>query len=812
MNLEHPNGTNHSTGAPAKSAGISMHRRKFLVSLLVIAFCVYFFNPFKPRLFRTKKKIILLGFDGADPRLVDRWWDELPNLQKLAQTGGQTTLRSSFPPESPVAWSCFAVGGNPGKHGVFDFLRRPAGSYFPSIEAFVEKGPARFVFRQIPVKMPKAILRRGGTAFWDILSRSGIPTALIEVPVTFPPPQLNYGRALSGLGVPDIRGIQATFHQFVYQSGGGMIETKESTFGGKIIPLRPEGEWYHGHIVGPQDPILEQERREAEKQRLDLLLEQYEWQAHLYNLRGDQHVGPEQKTQLADLINVNINASMAYQSFLHSEDFEERVQRIKDYLIGGKPYEKESGLTNPSTVRERMQKASIECKRLSETIAGLSREITAPVAFRPVGDSAFDIQLGDQIQRVNLLTWSDWFTIPFKVNFLIQVTAICRFYPQEISEQGLKIFMTSPDIDPRNPAIPITHPKSYAQDLVEWLGQPYKTRGWSEETHGLKDGYLGDDGFLEDLHFIMDQREQKLFETLNRTFNNVLISVFSETDRAAHMYMRLIDEGHPLYDAEQAAKYGGALKTIYKRMDAIVGKVMTRIENDPDTLLIVMSDHGFQSFRYQVNLNTWLFENGYLKIKGSNVANSAMKLEDLLKSHSPEYFSYVDWKGTKAYALGLGQIFINLKDREPLGIVEQDEYDALCDEIARKLETLRDEREGQDNRPVVAHVKKRSEIWIGEYADDAHDCPDLQVGFHPYYRVSWQTCLGGISSGGVIEDNPETWSGDHCSFAPEHVPGMLFANRPITKPDPSIYDFAPTILEYFGLQPPPEMEGSNLFA
>ncbi|HQH74577.1 MAG TPA: alkaline phosphatase family protein, partial [bacterium] len=360
-----------------------------LVSLLVVAFCVYFFNPFKPKLFRTKKKIILLGFDGADPRLVDRWWDELPNLQKLARQGAKTTLKSSFPPESPVAWACFAVGGNPGRHGVFDFLRRPAGSYFPSIEAFVEKGYPRFVFRQIPVKMPKAILRRGGTAFWDVLSRAGVPTTLIEVPVTFPPPQLNHGRSLSGLGVPDIRGIQATFHHFVYQNNAASNTEKESTFGGKIIPLRQEGEWYHGHIAGPNDPVLEQERRDLEKQRLDRMLEQYEWQAHLFSLRGGQYVKPEQKTQLADLINININASMAYQSFLHSDDFEERIQRIKDYLIGGKPYEKEGGVTNPSTARERMQKASIECKRLDETIAGLTREITAPVSFRPVDHTAF---------------------------------------------------------------------------------------------------------------------------------------------------------------------------------------------------------------------------------------------------------------------------------------------------------------------------------------------------------------------------------------------------------------------------------------
>ncbi len=794
---------------PATSNKSKMLRRKFFLAILIIILCVYFYNPFKPKAFRTKKRIIILGFDGADPRLLDQWMtqypDEFPNLAKLANMGTKKNLQTSFPPESPVAWSCFAIGAGPGKHGVFDFLRRPAGSYMPSMESFVKKGLPYFWLNMIPLKMPKAIQRRGGTAFWDVLSQHGVKTSMIEVPVTFPPPKLSHGRALSGLGVPDIRGIQATFHHFIY---GEQVETKETTFGGKIEVLTQENEGYAGYIWGPYDPIADQKKREKEIEQLDKTLEQYEWLAHLYSIQGERNAPPEQKAKLADTINLSICGKIAYQEYLDSDDFEKRIQRLKDFLVGGKSaYEKMAGM-KASQARERMAAAQAKAKELSQEVIDANRPIKTKVHFKPNGTEAVEIQVGDEKQVVKVNTWSDWFTVYFPILPLFNIRAICRFYPQVIGENLLKVYMTSPDIDPRKPAIAISHPPGYSKELVDWLGQPYKTRGWAAETHGLKDGSLGEDGFIEDLFFVMKQREQKLFETFDRTDNNFLISVFSETDRAAHMFYRYIDEGHPKYNAEEAQKYGDVLRRVYKRMDEIVGRMMEKIGNDPNTTLIVMSDHGFSSFRYQIDLNMWLVKNGFMAVKGGGLQPTDEKLDVLLTGG--DLFSYVDWSQTKAYSMGLGQIYINLKGREPLGIIEKSEYDALCDDIATKLAALQDDREGRNNASPIAAVKKRNEIWVGPYGDDAHDCPDLQVCFHSPYRVAWQTCLGGISTGSIVDDNLEKWSGDHCSMNPEEVPGMFFCNRKIKAQDVSLYDFCPTVLTHLGLKVPEGVEGKDL--
>jgi len=133
-------------------------RRSFLLILIGGVIGYYFFRPYKPERFKTNKRLVLLGFDGADPELIEKWWDELPNLRRLRDQGTWSYLESCVPPESPVAWSCFAVGGNPGQHGVYDFLRRPVGSYQPTVESFVGREYAQFLFGEIPVKMPKAKL------------------------------------------------------------------------------------------------------------------------------------------------------------------------------------------------------------------------------------------------------------------------------------------------------------------------------------------------------------------------------------------------------------------------------------------------------------------------------------------------------------------------------------------------------------------------------------------------------------------------------------------------------------------------------
>ncbi len=784
--------------------------RKALYCLIVLCAVILVYSIWfaGPAVFKTNKKLVILGFDGVDPRLVQRWSEDLSNLQRLSKEGTFDELQTVTPPESPVSWSSFAVGGNPGRHGVFDFLRRPVGSYIPTEESFAERQYAEFLFGQIPIKMPKAKLRRGGTAFWDVLSEAGVRTSLVEVPITFPPPRLSHGRALSGLGVPDIRGTQATFHEFVHYPPGKEPEVMETTLGGKIEILKKDNNVYFGSIWGPYDPVYDQEKRKKEKVKLESDLAWCEWQTHLFTLQGE-HVSESNKQMLATILGMNVIQPMALKPYLRSDLAYERVKAIQAYLNTGMSFKKEKG-AGPNEAREQMAELRNASKKLQKEIIAAAPAIKQEVSFKSVDESTVEIRIEDQVQQVKLKTWSDWFTVPLPVTNLITIQAICRFYPQEISPE-FRVFMTSPDMDPREPALPISYPKKYSKELVEWIGHLYKTRGWAAETHGLKDEYLNEDAFIEDAFSIMNTRAEKTFETWDRTENNVFVSVFSITDRVSHMFYHHIDKGHPMHDPEMAEKYGDTIKRFYVRMDEIAGKMMERIDDDPNTVLMVISDHGFESFRYQVNLNTWLYEAGYLAIKGSSLVSRHMRLEDLLKKNQDDFFSYVDWSNTKAYALGLGQIYINLEGREPLGIVPSSDYGAVCDEIAARLTELTDDRWLEMGTAPIAYVKKRSEIWTGEYANDEHDAPDLQVGFSPNYRVSWQTCLGGISKE-IVDDNMEKWSGDHCSLGSHLIPGIFYCNRDIIVDDPAIIDIAPTVLHYFDLNVPSTMDGRNILA
>lgn len=783
-----------------------MTRRAFLLALAAgVAYLIW--RPKAPPRLETDKRIIILGFDGADPRLVERYWDRLPNLSALAEQGAWSRLRSSTPPESPVAWSSFAVGGNPGIHGVYDFLRRPSGSYIPTEESFVGRQLPRFIMGGLPIQMPRAVNRRGGTAFWDVLSDNGIPTALLEVPCTFPPPKLHHGHTLSGLGVPDARGMQATFHHFIHAPEDDE-SLQETVFGGKLERLKKNDDGYAAVIWGPYDPIVDQQKRDKERAQLLAGLEWTEWRAHELTLLGDDAPG-ESVAMTREFFGKHVMQPFSLFSYLRNDDLRPRLDALRGYFEAGRPFVKAENATL-SDARMKYTQYQKDWRELADEIDKLSDPIQTPVRFTIESDTSVNIKVQGETISANIHEWSDWASVSFPVTSLISIHAICRFYVQEIGDR-LSIFMSSPDIDPRKPPVPISHPGGFSKELVDWTGGLYKTRGWAAETHGLKDGQLSEDGFISDLLDLMNKREKKTLETLRRTRPNVFVSVFSETDRISHMHMRSIDPQHPLYTPELANAYGNAIEKIFVRMDEIVGRVMEEIKDDTNAILMVMSDHGFQSWRYQVNLNTWLWKNGYMTLKSDSPFEGEMKLDDLRAKDSNQFFRDVDWPRTKAYALGLGQIYINLKGREPIGAVEPGDYQSLCREIADGLLTLNDERPGRENTPTITEVKLRDEIWSGAYVNDEHDCPDMQVGFNEGYRVSWQTCLGGVENE-IVSDNLEAWSGDHCSFAERHVPGMFFCNRPVAIENPTIYDFAPTILNHFGLKRPAEMEGRDLFA
>jgi predicted AlkP superfamily phosphohydrolase/phosphomutase len=189
-------------------------------------------------------------------------------------------------------------------------------------------------------------------------------------------------------------------------------------------------------------------------------------------------------------------------------------------------------------------------------------------------------------------------------------------------------------------------------------------------------------------------------------------------------------------------------------------------------------------------MNSWLYRNGYLSLKEG-------------KQQSEEWFKDVDWDKTKAYGLGLGGIYLNIKNRESQGTVAQgDEAKALKKDIIEKLNGLKDEENGQT---AINTVFDRDDLPPGPYKEN---CPDMIVGYNEGYRVSWDSVTGKVNDT-LFEDNTKAWSGDHC-IDPRIVPGIFFCNHKINTESPAIIDIAPTILNLFGMKIPNHMDGSNL--
>jgi len=282
----------------------------------------------------------------------------------------------------------------------------------------------------------------------------------------------------------------------------------------------------------------------------------------------------------------------------------------------------------------------------------------------------------------------------------------------------------------------------------------------------------------------------------------VLVGVIESTDRVQHMMWRLMDPKHPMYDAGLAARFGDSIERVYRRADQFVGEVLAHI--DPGTPVMIVSDHGFHSWRKAVNLNTWLVQQGYMVLQGQQPGEK--KLDDLFAGG--EFWENVDWSHTRAYAMGLGQVYFNLRGREGKGIVSPGaEARQLADELSAKLLTITDP---DDGARIVRAVYKRDDVYAGEYLANASE---LQVGMEDGYRVSWQTTLGG-SPQGIVYPNMKKWSGDHGGYDYATTAGVLISNRPITRHEPggpSIMDIAPTVLKYFGLPIPGDIDGKPLF-
>jgi predicted AlkP superfamily phosphohydrolase/phosphomutase len=659
----------------------------------------------------NRPKLLILGFDGMDPTLLERWMNagQLPNISRLASSGSVRPLATTHSPESPTAWASFATGVNPGKHNIYDFLVRDTSTYLPDL-GMVRREPARFLFGYVPIAKPKLFSLRGATSFWVTAGRAGIRSSILTVPVTFPPEEVPNGELLSGLPLPDIRGTMGTFYYFATDLS--RYEEGNTEFGGVLKRLVMDGDVARTEVIGPPNPIIRQQ------------------------IQAIRTKGPT----LTDAD----RAAVA------------ELQAREDVRI-------------PMTIHWNRQ----------------ARTAT--------------VEIEGQSLLLEPGKMSRWVDLDFRINLLVRLHGMTQLLLMNAGSE-LQLYMSPINWKPDAPPLPISSPASFSADLFRRLGY-YRTLGWAEATWPLNEGRMDEQTFMEDLYKAFDDRAQVILSRIDAGNWDLLVGVIESTDRVQHMMWRLMDPEHPMYDAALAAKFGDSILRVYRRADQFVGEVLERI--DPRTTILIVSDHGFHSWRKAVNLNTWLVQQGYMVLQPQGAQPGEKKLDDLFGGG--EFWENVDWSRTRAYAMGLGQIYFNLRGREARGIVSPGaESKQLADELSARLLTMTDP---DDGARIVRAVYKRDDVYTGEFIQNASE---LQVGMADGYRVSWQTTLGG-SPAGVVYPNMKKWSGDHGGYDYAATAGVLISNRRVAADTPSIMDIAPTVLKFFGVQIPGDIDGKPLF-
>lgn len=634
------------------------------------------------------KRVVILGLDGLEPTLAEQFMNEgkLPNLDRLRKEGCYTRLGTTWPPLSPVAWSSFSTGTNPGKHNIFDFIGRNPVDYKPLISS-VQIRPGRRNLRLgpyvIPLSRPDIRALRKSKPFWTVLGETGIFSAVLRVPITFPPDKF-HGVQLSAMCVPDLRGTQGMFSYYIEAGEAGTLADGDINADRiRVTRAGAKNDVLHSHLRGPLNPL----RKDHAELRVP---------------------------------------------------FEVRLRPHQNGKADG----------------------------------------TRPAAF---------LHVNGQEVPLFLNRYTDWVRVSFRAAPGVKVRGICRFLLKNAGPP-FEMYCTAIQLDPSKPAMPISHSAVYASYLAYRLG-PYATLGLAEDTGALSEKLISEDDFLTQAYDIHAEREKMFFDTLKRVRQGLVVCVFDGPDRIQHMFWRFIDDQHPALNNEQRKTHRHAIPEMYRRMDDLVGRALAAL--DDDTVLFVMSDHGFKPFRRGVDLNAWLLANGYLKLKTGAAASDQA------------YFADVDWSATKAYAFGLAGLYINQKGREAHGIVSAgEESRRLVAELAQKLTGLRDP---QTNEIAIHEAAPRATVYHGPYNENA---PDLIIGYNVGYRVSWDAATGKCGPA-VFADNHKAWSGDHC-IHPKLVPGVLFSNLELDANDANIIDLAATTLDLFGVPKPEYMEGKSL--
>jgi len=623
----------------------------------------------------TKVRVIALGLDGMDPNIMGRMMKEgkLPTFSKIARQGHFGPLGTSDPPQSPVAWSDFISGMNPGGHGIFDFIHRDPQTYLPYLSTSTTEPPGRSLTvgnYVIPLSPGKVVDLRRGRAFWEIMEDHDIPATVFKIPSNFPPSPTGQ-RTFSGMGTPDILGSYGIFSYYTDQP----LEIDPDLGGGRVYDVSFRDHSFEASLFGPTNTY----RRGSPDARVEF-------------------------TVYRDPVN--------------------------------------------------------------------------PVAKIVLGDREILLRQGE---------WSSWVELDFPMMPTVTVRGICQFYLRQVHPH-FKLYVSPIHLDPGKPALPVSTPANYAQELHRRFG-PFHTKGLPADTKALDHGVLDEQAFLEQEESVLRETVDVYEYELERFDAGLLFCYISSTDQTSHMFWRLADPKHPAYDPKMAVRFGDAIEKVYQETDRLLDRTLAKV--DRNTLLLAFSDHGFTPYYRSFHLNAWLKDNGYLA------------LIDEKKRGETEFFENVDWSRTRAYALGFNALYVNQRGREGRGIVSAMERRALVDELAAGLEALRDPLNGE--APVVKGYKGH-ERFSGPYRNQG---PDIVVGYNRGYRASWQTALGKVPKD-WYETNDKKWSGDHC-MASDLLPGMVLMNRPAPRSEgATLRDLTATILAAFDIPTPSDMNGKSI--
>jgi predicted AlkP superfamily phosphohydrolase/phosphomutase len=681
---------------------------------------------------RGAGRAIVIGVDGFDHAVCTEMIaaGDLPALKALAEEGSFIPLIPTNPAQSPVSWATLTTGRNPGSTGVNDFLRA------------VPLAPEG-------IAAELALTRKVGTCGIEV---KPVGPALI------------------------LLGIAAALAIVFWARGRRRKAVITAAVGLALLAALP---WVLGRVrdvtAKIPSPPLNARRGDAFWDRLDR----------------------------AGVPTMSLLAPMAFPAPELQHGHLLCGLGVPDVM--GTPgtvtiYREEAipagRSITPTGCRVRPLRDSGDGRLETVTVPGPRPDPEKPRLEVPVGvrvdreSRRIEIDVAGARASVAEGAWSPFLESKFDLPWMQSLHALTRFRTIEAGPRTV-LYQEPGCFDPRrqNERIPITTPLSFGAELC--ADGPFDTLGWACATNPLQDEVIGDEVFLSDIEELVKQRETLLWKSLRKPGWRSFFCVLSTPDRVQHMFWRDRDPAHPRHDAGAVARRGDPIRDSYKRIDGIVAKVRTEIAR-PDDLLLVVSDHGFSPWRWQVNLNRFLAEEGYLVGSGDQQERT---LETSIGAGS--LFPGIDWSKTRAYSLGLGKIYVN-----PFRVgVDGGERTRLLEEIRGKLLALRHE-----GAPVVRSAKLREEIYTGAHLRDS---ADLIIGFERAFRVSWQCTLGSLNEP-VIAPNRSLWSGDHCSVDPELVPGVLFSSRKLDQDRAHVADVCPTIETQLGIAPSPEADGRAL--